>query len=156
MDHARDLVGGGHAFRDQPARILGQRDHAASPSQAAQRRDGRSTDDFLTHGVIDREDLENADAPTEAIDACVAVLVIAPSARAADAPQEPLGDHAGEPPGNEEGRHTHVEQSGDRAWRIDGVEARHHEVTCDGRGHRDLGGLAVTDFSHHDDIGILA
>ena len=50
---------------------------------------------------------------------------------------------------------AHLEQAGDGARRVVGVQRREHEVTGERRLDRDLGGLGVADLTDHDDVGIL-
>jgi hypothetical protein len=49
----------------------------------------------------------------------------------------------------------HLDQPGDGAGRVVGVDGGEHQVSGERRMDRDLGRLPVADLAHHDDVGIL-
>ena len=57
--------------------------------------------------------------------------------------------------GDEERLDAHVDQTGDRARRVVGVQRGEHEVAGQRGLDGDLGGLLVADFADHDDVGVL-
>ena len=57
---------------------------------------------------------------------------------------------------NEERLDAHVNQTGESARRVVRVEGAEHQVTGQRGANRNLGGLQITNFADHDDIGVLA
>ena len=51
---------------------------------------------------------------------------------------------------------SEIEQSGNCTDRVVRMEGAENQMTCHGRLHRDLGGLAIAHLAHHQDVGILA
>ena len=58
--------------------------------------------------------------------------------------------------GDQEGLDADVDQAGDRAGRVVGVQGGEDEVTGQGGVDGDGGRLHVADFPEHDDVGRLA
>ena len=72
----------------------------------------------------------------------------------AQAPHEPLGDHALHARGHEEGLDPHLDQPRGGERRVVGVQRREHEVPGQRRLDRDLSGLDVADLADHDHVGV--
>jgi len=56
---------------------------------------------------------------------------------------------------HEEGLDLHLDEAGDRARRVVGVDGREHEVAGERRVDRDLRRLLVADLADHDDVRVL-
>jgi hypothetical protein len=50
---------------------------------------------------------------------------------------------------------AHLDEAGDRARGVVGVDGREHQVARERRVHGDLGGLLVADLAHHDHVRVL-
>jgi hypothetical protein len=79
-----------------------------------------------------------------------------PGALGARPADQPLGEHADQRRRHQERLDPHVDQAGDRAGGVVGVDGREDEVAGQRRGDRDLGGLAVADLADHDHVRIVA
>src|ERR1035441_1499196 len=77
------------------------------------------------------------------------------AARADDA-DEALRQDGDERTGDQVVFHAHVGEAGDGAGGIVGMQGGEDEVAGEGGADGDIGGFAVADFAHHDDVGILA
>ena len=73
----------------------------------------------------------------------------------ADFSDQALGDDAFNGRGDEERLQAQVQQSGDRAGGVVGVQGAEHQVARQGRLHGDFGCLLVADFADQDHVGIL-
>ena len=82
-------------------------------------------------------------------------LIRRPALRAGLAHQ-PLRDDERQRGGDQERLGAHVEQPGDGADRVVGVQGREHEVTGQRGLQRQPRGLAVPDLTDQDDVGVLA
>src|ERR1700730_7436753 len=69
---------------------------------------------------------------------------------------EPLGEDEVHRGGHQERLDAHVEQAGDGAWRVVGVQRGEHQVAGERGLDPDLGGLEVADLADHDDVRVLA
>ena len=69
---------------------------------------------------------------------------------------QPLGHHRLDRAGDQERLDAHVDQAGDRAGRVVGVQRAEHQVAREGRLDGHLGHLQVADFADQDDVGRLA
>jgi hypothetical protein len=131
---------------------LAQADHAALEAQAPELGDVGVSGDDVAQLVVDDEEFVDADAPGVAgLAALVAALghphllsVSRPCmfeelghflggelldlAMDAEAPDEALGEHGVDRGADEEGLQPDVDQAGDRARRVVGVQGREHEV----------------------------
>ena len=67
---------------------------------------------------------------------------------------EPLGEDAVERGADEEGLDPHLDETGDGARGVVGVQGREHEVTGEGGLDGDLGGLVVADLTEQHDVGV--
>ena len=74
----------------------------------------------------------------------------------ADFSHQALGDDSFDGGCNQEGFQPQVEETGDGAWGIVGVERAEDEVAGEGGLHGDFGGFLIADFADQDDIGVLA
>ena len=74
----------------------------------------------------------------------------------ADGPDQPLGQHRHQRRGNQERFNPHVNQTGDRAGRVIGVEGAQDEMPGERGLNGDLRCFQVAHFPQHDDIGVLA
>jgi hypothetical protein len=77
-------------------------------------------------------------------------------AMAADAADEALGDAADEGGADQERLDIHLEEAGDGADAVVGVEGREDEMAGLGGADGDFGGFDVADFADEDDIGVMA
>ena len=68
---------------------------------------------------------------------------------------QPLCQHTQQGGIDEVRRHPQLHHAGDGAGRIVGVQGREHQVARQRSLDGHLGGLQVTDFAHHDDVGVL-
>ena len=73
----------------------------------------------------------------------------------AEAAHEALGEHAAQRGGEQERFNAHVNQTGDGAGGIIGVQRGEHEVAGETGLYGDLRGFQVADFANHDDIRVL-
>src|SRR5690606_5335003 len=73
-----------------------------------------------------------------------------------DFPDQSLCDHALEAGADQVGFDAHVDQAGDGAGGVVGVEGAQHQVAGEGGAHGDVGGFAVADFADQDDVGVVA
>ncbi len=69
---------------------------------------------------------------------------------------ETLGHHAGHSRGHQERFDPHIEQTRKRAGGIICMQRAEHEMAGQGGLDRDFRGFGIPDFTHHDDIGVLA
>ena len=67
-----------------------------------------------------------------------------------------LGEDPDDAGAHQEWLHAHVDQAGDSARRVVGVNGGQHQVTGERCLDRDLRRLFVADLADHDDVGILA
>ena len=74
----------------------------------------------------------------------------------AQRPRQALGDDAVQRAGDEEGLDAHLDQAGDRAGRVVGVQRGEDEVAGERALDGDLRRLAVADLADHDDVGVGA
>ena len=70
----------------------------------------------------------------------------------ADPAQQPLRHHRPQRRRHQERFHPHVDQSGDRARRVVGVQRTEHQVTGQRGVDGDFSGFNVADLSDHDDV----
>ena len=73
----------------------------------------------------------------------------------AEAAHEALGEHAAQRGGEQERFNAHVNQTGDGAGGIIGVQRGEHEVAGETGLHGNLRGFQVADFANHDDVRVL-
>ena len=73
----------------------------------------------------------------------------------ADLTRETLGQHEVDRSGHQERLDAHVQQTGDRARRVVGVERRQDQVTRQRGLDGNLRGLEVSNLTDHDDVGVL-
>ena len=74
----------------------------------------------------------------------------------AQAAYQPLGDHADQCRPQQVRCHAEVDEAGDGAHRIVGVQGREHQVPGQRGLGGDLGGFQVTNLADHDDVRVLA
>ena len=153
MQQPGNLVGGREAGRDRASCVRGECLHPGVGGEAPERCGGGPVRDLVPDFVRDGEELIDTRAPSDAIAAPGAAST---AARSAGLPDESLGDDPGQPPGNQEGGHAHVEEARHCSGRIRGVDRGEDEMPGYGSGHRDLGCLPISDLPDHDDIRILA
>ena len=75
--------------------------------------------------------------------------------RAQHNPNQPLRQDADDARSDEERLDPHVDHARHRAGGVVGVDRRKHEVSRQRRVDRDVDGLLVSNFTDHDDVGIL-
>ena len=73
----------------------------------------------------------------------------------ADFADQALGDDAFDGGGDQERLEAQVEQAGDGAGGVVGVQGAEDQVAGQGRLHGDLGGFLVADFADQDDVRVL-
>ncbi len=140
----------------------------------------RSSDDQLTDGVADLQQLVHTEATSIAgVGAHVASGALEPDrwlvadllvdhphlggcrdvrrrAAGADATQQALPDHAAQGRRHQERLDAHVGEPVHRSDGIDRVQRRQHQVAGQRGLHRDARRVLVTDLAHEDDVGVLA
>ena len=73
--------------------------------------------------------------------------------RAATSASETLCQHAVHGRGYQERLNVHLDETGDRAGCVVGVQGREYEVAGEGRLHGDLGRLEVANLAHENHVG---
>ncbi len=136
-------VGLGGAIVDQAPRLVVDEEQLENPGAALIARERAG----LAAARCEQGDVRSAPATVlEQIPLGAIGLVRAPAHRA-QAPHQPLGEHAEQARCHQERLDAHVDQAHHRARRVVGVEGREHQVAGQARLHRDLRGLQVADLA---------
>ena len=157
---------------DLPPAILAQVAHALAARGPGERGGVRVVHDELADLIVHIHHLENAHAPAVARAVALGASGAAerldvftvrregqarrPPAVRADHPHQALRQHRHQRRSNQVVLHAHVGEARDGAGSVVGVERGKNQVAGERGADGDIGGFAVADFTHHDDVRVLA
>jgi len=178
---AEHLLKGGEALASLHEAVLKQRLHAIGAGHAPQFLRRFALEGLFLHDSVHEQHLEDAAAAAVAgslaVGAALALgeggvldLLLGKPRRlefllggtpgrlalGADDAHEPLAHDGDHRTGHEERLNPDVDEAGDGAWRVVGVQRAEHQVAGERRLDGDVGRFPVADFADEDDVGRLA